>query len=426
MAHTDARSQRLDQGAIFWSITLPLSLGFLPYPYSMFAGIIGFFLLCLWQTYFYPRQLFKLLYRNGFLAIALLMVVGARLANFPGEAYLQLTHFLPFFWFWGVLVLYLRQTANPWPQIYHWALAVVTATVPLNIIGIVEYALKRIPLVESSTYLPWIDWLYLGDVNNPRTFSLFDDPNTLASFLVMVLGLNIGLVFLRPKDSETLGRLPTAYRYALAVNILLTLVCLFCSGSRNGYLSASLVLLVSFFVMRTSRWVRSLGLLGIALIVVSTLKFGIGGRTLSWAWVTDDPRVWVWKLALQMIRDRPLWGQGLGNYKLLYNGEVPGYDYIAHAHNFWLMLASEAGLPVIILFTITVSFICYRGCRALFKLQKQPNAYALLMGYYLCFLGITLFSLFDITLFEARVNLLAWLSLGVIYSGPELSRLLRS
>lgn len=425
MAHTDARSQWLDQGAVFWSLILPVCLGLLPYPYSMFAAIAGFFLLCVWQAYFHPGPLLTLLYRRGFLALALWLIVGSSFANFPGEAYLQLTHFVPFFWFWGATVLYLKQSANPWSQIYHWAMVLVLATIPVNLAGILEYVFKRVQSGASPSSLPVLDWLYIGDLNNPRTFSLFDDPNTLASFLIMTLGLNIGLVFLRRKDIQLLGRLPSWCRYVLAVNILLTLACLFCSGSRNGYLSAALVLLVSIFTMKTSRWVRSLGLIGLASILITTLQFGIGGRTLSWAWLTEDPRVWVWQLALQMIQDRPFFGQGLGNYKLLYNGEVPGYDYIAHAHNFWLMIASEAGIPAIIAFTAIIGFICYKGLYALLETQHSPNHYALLMGYHLCFLGITLFSLFDITLFEARVNLLAWLSLSVIYTGSELSHAVR-
>ncbi len=44
------------------------------------------------------------------------------------------------------------------------------------------------------------------------------------------------------------------------------------------------------------------------------------------------------------------------------------------------------------------------------------------MGYHLCFLSIVLFSLLDVTLTESRVNLVAWLSLGVIYAGSSLSQ----
>lgn len=421
MAHTDDRSQGLDQGVPFWSAALPVFLLLLPFPYSMFAALVGCFLLCLWQTYFYPGQVVSLLHRRGFILLGLLLIIGASFARFQGEAYLQLAHFLPFFWFWAVIVLYLYKTPNPWQQLYDWAVVLVLGSIPINLVGIYEYALKISVLPEQLAKLPLIDWLYIGDMNVPRAFSLFDYPNTLASYLIMILGLNIGLVVAGSKPGR-FGRLPQWCYLGLTANLLLTLVCLFCSGSRNGYLVATGLLLISFFAIKTNRWITALGLAGLAIIVTTTLRFGMAGRTLSWSWFTDDPRVHVWGLAWQMIRDRPLLGQGLGNYKLLYNGEVPQYDYIAHAHNFWLMIGSEAGVPAMILFTLIVGMIWYRGLRALLTIRKFPHHYALLMGYHLCFLGITLFSLFDITLTEARVNFLAWLSLGVVYAGTELSQ----
>ncbi len=424
MAHTDARSQWLDQGPALWNGVLPVCLFLLPYPYSMFVGLVGFLALALWQSYFYPGAVLKLLSDSGFIAVGLLLIVSAGFATFRGEAYLQLAHFLPFFWFWAVLTLYLKQTADPWLQIYRWALILVLTTLPVNLIGIVEYILKINYPGILAAYLPWVDWLYLGDLHVPRAFSVFDYPNTLASYLVMILGLNLGLIFAGQRPIEK-AKQPLWFRYALGANLLLTLMCLFASGSRNGYLVAILLLLVGFVGARTNRWVRLLGLAGFTIIVFTTLRFGLAGRALSWSWVTDDPRVHVWGLAMKMIRDRPLVGYGLGNYKLLYNGEVPGYSYIAHAHSFWLTLASEAGLPVMLLFTAAVGLIVYRGYRALLSVKGHPSYYSVFMGYHLSFLAILLFSLVDITLFEARVNLLAWLSLAVIGVGPELSHALK-
>ncbi|MEM6837368.1 MAG: O-antigen ligase family protein [Cyanobacteria bacterium P01_C01_bin.120] len=421
MAHTDVRSHWLIPATPPWDRILPTCVGLLSYPYVMAVGLIGFVLLGIWQTICRPRALFELLAKSGFWAIALLLLISSSQATFTGEAYLQLAHFLPFFWFWAFLTVYLQETANPWSQIYRWSLVLVLASVPLNLFGIVEYIFKFTPTAALLPYFPLIDWLYLGDLHVPRAFSLFDYPNTLASYLIMILGLNLGLIFL--SDRTSTWKLPAGWcRLLIQGNILLTLGCLFCSGSRNGLLAAIALLGLSLLRMRANHWGRLLGIAGISLVVVTTLSFGVAGRSLSWAWFTDDPRVKVWQLALAMIRDRPLWGQGLGNYKLLYNGEIPGYSYIAHAHNFWLTMASEAGILVTVLFTLIVGVICYRGYRALQTLRHRPTEQALLLGYGLCFIGITLFSLFDITYFEARVNALAWLSLSVIAAAPEISR----
>lgn len=421
MAHTDARSHWLLQGTPLWNRVLPVCFGCLSYPYLLLVGLLGLFGLGVWQTVLSPKAIGALLFRSGFWAIALLLVISASQAVYPGEAFLQLTHFLPFFWFWAFLTAYLQQTPNPWSQIYRWTLVLVIASVPLNLIGIVEYVFKFTPTAGLLPYFPLIDWLYLGDLEVPRAFSLFDYPNTLASYLILIFGLNLGLLFLEGSKTPW-GRLSNTYRTLIGINIVLTLACLFCSGSRNGLLVAIALMLISLFRVRTNRWLRWLGLGGVALIVAAALSFGIAGRNVSWAWFTDDPRIKVWNLAWQMIREQPILGQGLGNYKLLYNGEVPEYSYIAHAHNFWLTMAAEAGLPVTILFTLAVGAICYRGYQALRSLRKAASHQAVLSGYFLAFLGMTLFSLFDITYFEVRINILTWLSLSVIASSPVLSR----
>ncbi len=421
MAHTDAKSHWLMQGIPRWQRLLPICLGLLAYPYSMFVGLAGLLIMSVWQTIRSPKAIFLTLFNSGFFAIAVLLVISASQAVFPDEAYLQLTHFLPFFWLWACLTVYLQQTTDPWSQIHRWAVVLVLASVPLNLIGIVEYLLKLSPTPALLPYFPLIDWLYLGDTHIVRAYSLFDWPNTLASYLVLILGLNLGLLFL--EDKETPWGQPSAmFRWLIRANVVLTLCCIFASGSRNGLLAAIALIIVSLLKIRTNRWMRLLGLAGISLIIIATLSFGVAGRSVSWSWVTDDPRVKAWQLAWQMILEKPILGHGLGNYKLLYDGEIPLYTYIAHAHNFWLTMAAEAGIIVTVLFTLAIGLICYRGYRALMSLKSTKSHHALLMGYGLAFLGIVLFSMFDITYFEARVNVVTWLSLSVIAASPGLSQ----
>ncbi|NER78725.1 MAG: hypothetical protein F6K42_03940 [Leptolyngbya sp. SIO1D8] len=422
MAHIDGKLRWFGQGATFWSAVLLICLGLFPYPYCVFASLLGFLCFCLWQTYTFPKKLLNLLHQQGFLILGGLLIISSIFAVNSGEAYLQLAHFLPFFWMWAAFVSYLQTTSNPWRQVYQWAVILVLVSIPINLVGLVEYALKHSLPAGALTAFPGIHWLYIGDFSHPRTFSLFDYPNTLANYLVMMLGLNIGLLFLQKGTRPISGGLRWC-QWMLYINLPLTLICLYCSGSRNGYLVAAFLLLISIFCVKTHRWIRFLGLTGIAAIVGTTAKFGIGGRSLSWAWVTSDPRVEVWRFAVQLTQERPILGHGLGNYKLLYDGEVPGYDFIAHAHNLWLMLASETGILAAIAFTIIIGLICYRGFKGLYSLRANPNYYALLLAYCLSFLGTVLFSLLDVTLFEVRVNLLGWLSLAIFYVSPELSPL---
>ncbi len=423
MGHIKPTAAKLNPGTtIGWSTCILCCVAVLVLPHGMFVTLAGLVSLCFWQTYIGPWPLLRLLHQCGFWALGLGLVFTSGWAVYPGEAFLQLLNFLPFFWIWAALTLHLRRSPNAWTEIFRWAQVLVLSVIPINLLGLAEFALKRLAPAQLIGFAPWIDWLYTGDLTNPRAFSLFHSPNTLASYLVMVLGLNLGLVLLR--QDQPFGRLSLPVRGLLVINVLLTLGCLYASGSRNGYLVAVVLLMVGGLMLPTPRWVRSLGLAGLVFIGITTLQFGIGGRSISWDWVTSDPRIGVWKLALQMIGDRPWLGFGLGSYKLLYEGQVPGYDFIAHAHNLWLMLGAEAGLPVMVGFTLVIGLICWRGVKGLRSLiaHHHTNQAALLMGYHLCFLAAIVFSLLDITLFEMRVNLLGWLSLVVLYLAPDLSQ----
>jgi O-antigen ligase len=122
----------------------------------------------------------------------------------------------------------------------------------------------------------------------------------------------------------------------------------------------------------------------------------------------------VWRFALRLIAEKPWLGHGLGSYKLLYDGSVPGYSEMPHAHNLWLSLMVGIGIPATILLTLVIGGILYKNVSPLFRISIWGDAQKLTIGYGLCFLAAMLFSLFDVTLFDARINLLAWLSLAVM------------
>lgn len=421
MVHTKHKLLLPKQGEPLFRALLLICLSIFPYTHLTLISLVGLLLLCLWQTYRYPAQLFSILQTSGLIVVSLLLIISSLFAFDRGEASLQLAHFLPFFWIWANLVIYLRNTQDFFQEIGRWSLPLVFSGLPISLFGIAECIIKHRYEVFPPSITPMIDWLYTGDLWHPRTYSIFDYPNTLANYLVMILGLNMGLLFLN-RETEFFPRSRRSFKIFLSINALLVLVCLHCSGSRNGYLVAAVLFGVSLMRLRTHRWGRLLGIAGLASIIATTLTFGIGGRTLTWSWITDDPRVGVWSLALKFIRERPLLGYGLGNYKLLYNGEIPDYDFIAHAHNLWLMLLSETGIPVTLAFTTAIGLICYRAVRALRQLRDRPNDQAILGAYGLAFLGSVLFSLWDVTIFEVRVNLLGWLSLAIMYCSFELSQ----
>jgi O-antigen ligase len=149
---------------------------------------------------------------------------------------------------------------------------------------------------------------------------------------------------------------------------------------------------------------------------------GVGGRSLTEALTSSSLRVEIWQMSLPLIRQYPWLGTGFGGFQANYVPyAIPDEAVLAHAHNLWLSLAAEAGIPVMILLTSIVGWICYRAVQT-YRLGRLPlEAQPLLVGYGLGFLACTLFALFDIAFFDARVNVLGWLMLAGLQAIADLA-----
>ncbi|MFE4105242.1 O-antigen ligase family protein [Almyronema epifaneia] len=399
-------------------------------PFVNWVGLIGFVLLMGLCLYASGREIWAWLWQRGWVALAVALVIGTLFASDRPEALLQLSNFLPYFLLLGVLVNGLPTLPQPLAQLEEWASWLTITTMPINLLAIAEYSLMSPSAIAQSPQSPVLAWLYrlsLDENFGHRANVIFDHPNTLACYLTLVLGLNLGLLLSQSPRSERVGAWPFLGQRLrqqplwLYLSVALILAGIFCAGSRNGLLVAIAEVVIVTICGQRHGYVKLAGLGGIVAIAASALWGGVGGRQLSVSLFSDDPRLAVWRIALEHIQAHPIWGIGLGNYKLLYvPNSIPGYERIYHAHNFWLHLAAEAGLPIAIAFTFLVGWGCYRGTRALLQTKIPPAQRWLLGGYGLAFLSCGLFSLFDVTLYEARVNLLGWLSLAVIYSAPDL------
>lgn len=354
--------------------------------------------------------------RGGLLVLSGLLIVNVMLAIDRAEAFLQLANFFPFFVWFGVLPFLLRGVT----QLEQVATALVIGSLPINLISMGEYLLKAPWLPREIRRLPWVVWVRSAP-HKGRAMMMFGHPNAMASYLVVILGLGLGLI-LCGWARRSLASPPPPTRWMtyrpilLVLATFLNLVGIFTAGSRNGLGIAVVQLLVFVLCARTNWRIVFAGLVGLVGFLVGAVGLGIGGRSLLSNWTTD-PRIRVWQIALEMTQHHPWLGWGLGSYKLLYPSypHNPEYAYIGHPHNFWLLLSSEAGIPVMILFTLLVGYCCYCGVKAV-VIRHKPMEQALCLGYSLAFGGVVAFSLFDVTLYNAQLNVVNWLVLAGLYS----------
>jgi O-antigen ligase len=393
-------------------------------PYATYLGLVmmlGLLIAALMQR---GGQIWQFCGQRGLGWLTLGMLLSASLGLNKGESFLQLTNFLPFFLFFGVLATLPSVAAQPYAKLGAVAQWLLLSALPMSLLAVVEYLLKFQSVAERIQMMPLPSWLltrlYEPDFGH-RARSVFSHPNTLSAYLVILLGLGLGVV-LKGLSDRTLSQ-PRQWTQAGA--LALCMAAIFCTGSRNGVLIALVLVAIALYAARRHRWVMFLGLLGSGAITSAVLFLGIGGRSLSAELITQDPRLGVWRLALAMIQQRPWLGWGFAGLRELYEpGSIPGYDSIAHAHNVWLFLASEAGVPVMVGFCLVVGTLYYGGIRAFITFGKRETDgwawqksgdRAILLGYLLAFTSCLLFGLFDVPLFDSRINVLSWGLLAAIY-----------
>lgn len=444
-------------------------------PYASYVGLLGLIAVTLTLAKTLKQTVLDTLTRNGLLLITGLLLLSCLVAENRGEAFLQLTNFLPFFLFFAVVPVLL----NGVERLEQLAIDLVITTLPINAAALIEYLLRADFIPKPIRQIPIVAWVR-DRPHEGRATVMFNHPNALASYLVLILGLGLGLILcntirkrspqihqtnqtnqtnqtehltdshpLNPSDPPHLPNPPNPPSYSaiprrsprlrtllVYVGTYSTLIGIFCSGSRNGLVVAVLQLtlfaaLWGLFV-KVNRTVLFTSLISLGGILAGAAWFGIGGRSLSPTTWADDPRLRLWTIAFDLIHDRPWLGWGLGNYKFQFPSRllelypscfavrtrrivpVECAD-VTHAHNFWLMLTSEAGLLVAIALTLWVGYICVRGVRSLLANSLKTTDKALLLGYLLSFMSCVGFAVFDVTLYDARVNALNWTILAGIY-----------
>ncbi|MBE9140735.1 O-antigen ligase family protein [Nodosilinea sp. LEGE 07088] len=380
-------------------------------PYFIYGAVItlGSFLIA--SLHRWSREIGQILYRQGWVWLALGFGINVVLSQAPGESAVQALNFVPFFVFYAAVAVALPTVARPLRVLRHWGVALLVATVPINLAAIAEFYLRAPSSLSRWGNHPGLQWLYAQTDYGHRASAVFGHPNALANYMVIVFGLGLGLC------AHYLSR-PGLRRQGLWLGgaTALVLVGIFCSGSRSGLLIAGLQLLLFGGLLRPYRYIFWAGLGAIALMTVSALIWGIGGRTLGEAFATVSLRFSIWHIALDMIPQHFWFGSGLGTFKQLYNpADFPVVnDFLPHAHNLWLMLAVEAGVPMAVGFTAVVGWVVGHSTHALLRHPLATDSTALLAGYLTGFGGTVAFSIFDLAFYDARINILGWLMLGII------------
>ncbi|MBM3622114.1 MAG: O-antigen ligase family protein [Alphaproteobacteria bacterium] len=149
---------------------------------------------------------------------------------------------------------------------------------------------------------------------------------------------------------------PVFYLSALAIAIGVMAVIL--TGSRAGVASLLLGLAVFALGMLIVRdlslraFLVLIGIGGLSIAAVMTISGGFLAERVSDG-IEHDARWVLFEIGRQVAGERPVIGHGLGGFAAAFNGGLqasPGFDaYVDYAHNSYLELAVEGGIPALLL-----------------------------------------------------------------------------
>lgn len=201
--------------------------------------------------------------------------------------------------------------------------------------GIIEYASGKTDMVRISK---------LGVTK--RIASTLENPNNLGVFLIFaIFPLLILCIHEKVKKKKIV--------YCLC--LILVLINIILTGSRNAWLglAVGLILLIFIYNKKLFIGITVLGAMALFLPQVARIFKVFSDITFN------ENRIKAWKLSLLIIKDHPLKGIGIGNFKFVYKTYMNKYpnltiydESLLHPHNAFLKIFTEVGSIAGILFIL--------------------------------------------------------------------------
>ena len=189
-------------------------------------------------------------------------------------------------------------------------------------------------------------------LGSPPT-ALYTSGPEVAMYLEPPLALAAGFVLFADQRRNRL--LALAWLAFLIPALTLTL-------SRGAYFAIAVLALVAIATSRARAWLSAaLVVVVIALLQVPLIQRRLAGQfNLGDSATTIRGRLSIFSDTISMLREHPIFGNGLGGYHYLFRGTIPEI----YPHNMWLTFWVEIGLLGMVAFAVIFFGLLYRGWRA--------------------------------------------------------------
>lgn len=231
----------------------------------------------------------------------------------------------------------------------------------------------------------------------------FKNSNSLGSYLGLVTLVALAMAVMA-------NTLKSRCIFWILTTILI--VCLLLTFSRGAWIGFLGGLLLMFFI--SGRWKTLLLALLLFIIPISfhasLAEKAVRGLSLTTGLQSSffSYRDIYWKVGLQLIRENPFLGKGLGTF-MDYCGQRVVAINGDYAHNCYLQIWAESGIFSLLAFLLFLGTILWNGFKAV-KRDHDPLLLGLLCGIF----AFSIHSFFDTQFYSLAQAFLFWSMLGIL------------
>lgn len=243
-----------------------------------------------------------------------------------------------------------------------------------------------------------------GRILSRRVFATFILPSNMAGYLGMVIPLGIGCFLARRSRAE---------RILLIIVIVTMMAALGATKSIGGILSLVVGIALGAVLMKWG--MRKVAIFGVLLLLTICIGFFFVYKE-GELWDPSSKvtlRLYNWKGALEIIKDHPFTGTGMGTFGTAYlRYKAPQANETQFAHNWYLQSASEMGLLGLVALLWLLIILFKNGARTLMQIKGDDRwiAAGLLTG-----LGVyALHNLIDMDSYIPGIQMLFWVMAGLL------------
>ena len=280
--------------------------------------------------------------------------------------------------------------------------ALISSATIVAFIGVIEY------IFGKGSNASWLDATLFGSIKL-RIVSLFENPNMLATYLVLVFPFVLATLVLA-KNSKL--------RFFSFLLSALFVCAIIMTWTRGAWIAAAIAALI-FFTVYSKKTLRIFGVLILALPVIPMiLPDNIFDRLASILNLSDSSisyRIYTWIGSIRVIKDNFLGGIGYGTdaFKAIYpQYAFAGIETAEHSHSLYLQILIAMGIGGFLCFLI-LAFLYMQKSAEYIKKPEDKHSKFYVTAALTSIIAVLIMGIFDYVWFNYRVFFIFWIVMAI-------------